>query len=258
MTAPVKLHYVEQGQGNPVILLHGFPFDHTIWQAQVDALSDHCRLILPDLRGHGQSPAPDGIYTMDELAGDVIALMDDLHIQRAVWIGHSMGGYILMAALRLAPERISGIGLVATQASADSEERRAGRLAAAEKALQEGGAPVAQMMIKALFAPGFDLISPPAQRIADLISRTAWTGLAGSQRGMAARPDSIETLRGVRVPAVVIAGANDSIIPLDGAQQMAQAIPGARLVEIADAGHLLMLEQPEAVSAALRSFTERL
>jgi pimeloyl-ACP methyl ester carboxylesterase len=253
----IKLHVTEYGQGYPVLLLHGFPFDHTIWQAQVDVLRDSYRLILPDLRGHGQSSAPDGVYTMEEQARDVIGVLDDLHIQQAIWVGHSMGGYITMAAVRLAPERIGGLALVATHAGADSDERRAGRLAAAEKALLEGGAPLVSAMLKALFAPGTDLTAPPAQHIADLITRTAPAGLAGAQHGMAARPDSIETLRGVRVPVVVIAGTNDTIIPLDGARFMARAIPGAMWVEIAESGHLPMLEQPAALNEVLRTFLRR-
>jgi 3-oxoadipate enol-lactonase len=256
MAETVKLHYVERGRGMPVVLLHGFPFDHTIWQAQVEALHDSFRLILPDLRGHGQSPTPAGAYRMDLMAQDVFALLDDLNVERAVWVGHSMGGYITMAALRTAPERITGIGLVATHPLADPEDRRAGRLATADKVLTEGSSLVAQTMIKTIFAPGFDLDSPPARRLFDLMSRTPLLGIAGAQRGMAERPDSVETLRNVRVPAVVIAGLGDQIVAPDMMLQMARDIPNARLVEIAGAGHVPMIEQPDATTAALRALLE--
>lgn len=254
MADTVPLHYVERGQGMPVVLLHGFPFDHTIWEAQVEALRGSFHLILPDLRGHGQSPAPPGIYRMDLLAQDVFALLDTLSIERAVWVGHSMGGYITMAALRVAPERITGIGLVATHPLADPDDRRAGRLATADKVLTGGSSIVAQTMIKTIFAPGYDLDSPAARALFDLMSRTPPLGIAGAQRGMAERPDSVETLRGVRVPALAIAGLGDQIVNPDVMQQMARTIPTARLVEIAGAGHVPMVEQPDATTAALSEF----
>ena len=258
MTDTVKLFYVERGRGLPVVLLHGFPFDHTLWRAQDAALSDSFRIITPDLRGHGASPAPEGVYHMELLARDVLALLDDLGIERAVWVGHSMGGYITMAALRIAPERISGIGLVATQPLADPEDRRAGRLATAEKVLVEGSGMVAQSMIKIVFAPGFDTDSPPAQELFEVMSKTAPLGIAGSLRGMAGRPDSVETLRSANVPAVVIAGVEDQIAALDVMQRMASTIPGAYLVKIAGAGHIPMVEQPEVTTSALRDFLQRL
>jgi pimeloyl-ACP methyl ester carboxylesterase len=238
----------------PVVLLHGFPFDHTIWRAQVEALSGSFRLITPDLRGQGQSPVTEDVYTMDLLARDVIGLLDDLGIARAVWAGHSLGGYITMAALRIAPDRIAGIALVATQHRADTEERRQGRIAAAEQARTPGPHPVPPAMVQAMFAPGYDLASPTGRQITDLMGRIAPLGIAGTQLGMAGRPDSTETLRAVRVPAVVIAGAKDQIVPLAVAQQMAQTVPQSRLVEIGGAGHLVMIEQPEATTAALREF----
>jgi len=250
----VPLHYLEYGQGMPVVLLHGFPFDHTIWQAQADALQDSFHLILPDLRGHGQSPAPAGVYRMDLMAQDVFALLDALHIERAVWVGHSMGGYVTMAALRAAPERITGIGLVATHPLADPDDRRAGRLATADEVLSEGSGMVAQTMIKTMFAPGFDLDSPLARVLFDLMSRTPPLGVAGAQRGMAERPNSVETLRAARVPALVIAGLGDQIVNPDVMRQMARDLPTARLVEIAGAGHMPMVERADATTAALSEF----
>lgn len=254
MAERVKLFFEDHGAGLPVVLLHGFPFDHTLWRAQVEALRGSFRMITPDLRGQGRSPVTDGVYPMDLLARDVIGLLDDLGIARAVWAGHSIGGYITMAALRIAPERIAGIALVATQHLADSEERRRGRIAAAEKARGPGPHTVSTAMVQAMFAPGYDLASPTGQQIIDLMGCIAPQGIAGTQLGMAERPDSTETLRAVRVPALVIAAANDQIVPLDVARQMAQTIALARLVEIGGAGHLVMIEQPDATTAALREF----
>jgi 3-oxoadipate enol-lactonase len=258
MTGTVKCHYQERGTGLPVVLIHGFPFDHTIWQAQAAVLSSTYRVITPDLRGLGQSPAPEGTYHMDRLAGDIFALLDDLGIERAVWVGHSMGGYITMAALRLASERIMGVGLVATHPHADSDEKRAQRLASAESVLQTGPAGLVSDMIKVLFAPKVEATAPAAQGIARIMSNTAPVGIAGALRGMAARPASVDTLRNLAVPAVVITGAEDQVFALDMVQRMAGIIPQARLVVIDGAGHMPMIEQPDATTAALWSFLESL
>src|SRR4249920_2288480 len=126
-TNTIKLTYSEAGQGTPVVLLHGFPLSSSIWNEQQQRLSDHYRVITPDLRGHGRSPAPSGVYQMDLLAGDVLALLDALLIQKAILMGHSMGGYVALAAWKLAPDRFLALALVDSQAGADTEAARQGR-----------------------------------------------------------------------------------------------------------------------------------
>jgi len=110
MATTVALHYSVAGEGTPVVLLHGFPLSGAIWHEQQRRLKDRCRVIVPDLRGHGSSPAPRGVYDMDLLARDVLALLDALQVAKAVIMGHSMGGYITLAAWRLAPERFLALG----------------------------------------------------------------------------------------------------------------------------------------------------
>ncbi|MBN1201059.1 MAG: alpha/beta fold hydrolase [Anaerolineae bacterium] len=250
---PVTLFYKESGQGLPVVLLHGFPFDQCIWQAQRDVLSDTFRVITPDLRGHGQSPAPDGTYYMDVLAGDVIALLDSLGIERAVWVGHSMGGYVVMAALRTAPERVMGVGLVATHPYADTAEKRLQRLKSATLALNEGAASLALGMMSILFAPAVNRKSLMAQGIYHVMVHTPPVGIAGALRGMAERPDSLKTLCDASVPVAIMAGEDDQIVTPETSRQVARTIP-ASLVFIADAGHMPMVEQPGATTSALRTF----
>lgn len=256
MSDPIPLHYTEAGTGFPVVLLHGFPFDHTIWAAQQSALSDTYRVITPDLRGHGQSPAlAADVYTMDDFAQDVIALLDTLDIERAVWVGHSMGGYIMLAALRLAPERIAGVAFVATHPYPDSADKQAGRRATAERVLAEGSVIAADSMRPIMFAPNFDTESATAQTIYDIMRNTAPETIAAAQRGMAGRPDSVPTVRAMTVPAVVIAGTDDQIMGINVARGMIDVLPaGTTLVEIADSGHMPMLEQPAALTDALRAF----
>jgi pimeloyl-ACP methyl ester carboxylesterase len=258
MAETVNLRIVERGAGLPVVFLHGFPFNHHIWDQQFDALSRDFRVLAPDLRGHGQSPAPEGVYTMDLLARDVVALLDDLGIARAVWVGHSMGGYLTMAALRIAPERIAGIGLVATHPRPDGEARHAERLEQAERVLREGSVVMAGLMIDLLFAPAVDPKSEVAQRAFAMMSETSPMGVAGSLRGMAERPDSMETLGNADIPAVVIAGADDQLATVDMMRRMADVMPQAEFVIIPNAGHMPMIEQPEALTTALDGFLKGL
>jgi len=154
MPDTVKLHFSGAGRGTPVVLLHGFPLNSTIWTQQRQEMAAHCRIITPDLRGHGHSPFPAGVYDMDSLARDVLALLDSLDIARAVILGHSLGGYVTLAAWRLAPERFLGLGLIDSHAAADTDEGRSARLQLAEKVAAKGSQVVADAMLPKLFAPG--------------------------------------------------------------------------------------------------------
>jgi len=256
--ANIKLHYEERGTGLPVLLIHGFPFDHTLWRAQIDTLSDSYRIIAPDLRGHGQSPVPAGPYFMDLMAHDLVALLDSLDIDQAVWVGHSMGGYITMAALRDFPQRMLGVALVATHPLADTEERRLQRLASAETAEKTGSAATATSMMAVLFPPQVDRKSEMAQRVFNRMAATSPIGIAGALRGMANRTDALDTLRGVVVPSIAIGGAADQIVKPDVMQQMAAGMPHTRFMPIDSAGHLPMIEKPDEFSQILRRFLNSL
>lgn len=257
MTESARLYYEERGQGMPVVLLHGFPFDHTIWSAQSDALSESVRVIAPDLRGHGQSPVFGEVYDMAALAADVVAVLDRCGVDRAVWVGHSMGGYITMAALREFPDRVAGIGLVATHPHPDTPEKRIQRNQSAQQVLGGGAGQVVLSMMNVLFAPALDRKSELAQRIYDVMLRTKTEGLAGALRAMAERPDSANTLATTTVPAVVIAGAEDQIVSVEVMQAMADLLTGAECHVIDRAGHMVMVENPAATTAALRAFLNR-
>lgn len=254
MTDTVPLHYTERGTGLPVVLIHGFPFDHTIWDTQAEALSDVCRVIAVDLRGHGQSPVTDGSYTMALLAADIAALLDDLSLARAVWVGQSMGGYVVQAALRTLPDRVQAVGLVATHPHPDTPEKQQQRLASAEQVLAEGTDALIAGMRAVLFAPSLDRDAAIVQRVVAIMQRTAPQAVAGALRGMAERTDSVPTLRAANLPALIIAGADDQIVAQEVVQGMHALLPDAALHIITGAGHMPMLEQPEATAAALRTF----
>ncbi len=249
LTETVFLTYDSYGSGKPpLLLLHGFPLDHTIWNAQVQDLQTRCQIITPDLRGHGKSTAPDGVYSMDLIARDVLSLLDRIGVYKAIWVGHSMGGYAVMAAYRLAPERFAGIGFVASNHKADSEEGKAKRYETAEKVAQQGA--VAAVNPK-LFHPNASPDSPAAQEAKQIMLNTPPAGIIGTLHAMATRPDSTETLKSIRVPALVIGGAGDQLFKPEIPQEMARLIPGAKLVMAEKSGHMPMMEQPDLVTNEL-------
>ena len=254
MTETVQLHYVERGEGQPVLLLHGFPLDHTIWEAQIEALSAHWRVIAPDLRGHGQSPIWGGVFTMEDMAADVAALLDTLKIERAAWVGHSMGGYVAMAALRTLSERVAGVGMVATHPFADSPEKRTQRELSAQQVLSEGVGALVEAMSGVLFAPETPPDADYVQRVAAIMRRTSPQGVAAALRGMAARPSSVETLLSARVPMLFIAGKHDQIVTREVLRRIVDQLPPIPMRQIEGAGHMPMLERPEETSAILADF----
>jgi pimeloyl-ACP methyl ester carboxylesterase len=254
MSDTVKLHYSEAGQGTPVVLLHGFPLTSAIWTQQQRQLALRYRVITPDLRGHGQSPAPAGVYEMKSLAGDVLALLDSLEIEQAVIMGHSLGGYVTLAAWRLAPARFLALGLIDSQAGADTAEGRQGRLQLAEKVAAQGSQVAADAMLPKLFAPGVTAGDPVWEQVRGMILNTQRAGIIGALHGMAARPDSNPILPTIDVPVLVVAGDKDQIILTAKAEALASATPNAKLKVIASAGHMTMLEQPAATTAAIDDF----
>src|SRR5262245_36538960 len=235
MAEAVTLHYSEAGTGTPVVLLHGFPLSSEIWHAQRAGLGDRWRVITPDLRGHGKSPASDGAYSMETMARDLLALLDSLQISKAVVLGHSMGGYVTLAAAKIAPHRFLGLGLVASQAAADTEEARQGRFKMIEKVTAEGNSAVAGAMIPRLFAPGADPKIVDAAR--QMILNTPRAGIIGTLRAMAARENTEAVLEKMKVPVLLLAGEQDQIIPLARSQSLAAAVPAAKLAIIEKVGH---------------------
>jgi pimeloyl-ACP methyl ester carboxylesterase len=249
LTAPVNLIYWQEGSGTPLLLLHGFPFDHTIWEQQANDLKSIGRIIMPDLRGHGKSPAPEGAYSMDVMAQDVIMLLNRIGVYKAIWVGHSMGGYVTLAAWQLAPERFSGIGLIASNYLADSPEAQQRRYDLAEKVSKEGAEAAINPKV---FKEGIPPDAPQVQMINKIIHSTPPAGIIGTLQGMATRPDSTETLKSIRVPALVIGGEHDQLFKPEIPQTMADLIPGAQLM-MPDSGHMPMLEQPDVVTQGLES-----
>ncbi len=242
----IQLSVEEAGQGTPVVLLHGFPLDHTIWQPLIPLLQERARLIMPDLRGFGGTPAPEGVYTMREMADDVLAMLDRMEIEQAIIAGHSMGGYIALAFAQAYPQRVLGLGFVATHAAADTPENYANRMNNARKVAHKGVDFLAKEMSQKITARP-DLVEP----IRQIMAKAPRQGVIGALKGMAERPDSTGLLSSIRAPSVVIHGAEDKFVTLEKAQDMAQLLPRAWLVQVPHAGHMPMMEAPEVVVGAL-------
>ena len=252
----ISLNVVDRGRGTPLVLVHGFPLDHTMWQNQIDDLADVCRVIAPDLRGFGASGVTAGTVTMARMADDLTAMLDCLGVREPVaFCGLSMGGYVAWQFAQRHRSRLSKLILCDTRAVADSPEAAAGRLKTADRVLAEGASVVAESMLSKLFAPASLQEQPEiVEATRQVMLRSAPEGVAAALRGMAERPDVSGHLAEFDVSALVICGEHDSIAPLAEMRGIAERLPQAKFVEIKNAGHMAPLEQPSPVNAALREF----
>lgn len=246
------LAYHEAGEGSAVVLLHGFPLSRAIWDQQVAHLKEKCRVIIPDLPGMGLSTkfAEEEPVTMQRMAQEVVALLDHLKVDHFAVVGHSMGGYVALALQKLVPDRVAGLGLVSTQAGADSPEAREGRIAMAERVRKEGVLVVAEGMGPKLFGSDVTAESPVYKDVMSMMRLSSVDGVRGSLIAMAEREDHFPRLPEITCPTLIIAGEDDKIIPMDKAEVMAANLKSAVLTKV-PGGHLPMLEQPAAVNEAL-------
>jgi 3-oxoadipate enol-lactonase len=254
-----EIAYRMLGEGPPVVLLHPFPANHEFWLPVAQALGTRYRLVLPDLRGHGDSGVGAGPATMEKHAGDLARLMDDAEIGRAPLVGVSIGGYVLFEFWRRHRGRVAALGLFNTKAPADSAEARAGRLQAANDVLERGTEPFFESMIPRLLGQTTLETRPDlVEGALRMMRKMAPEDVAQVQRGMAARPDSVETLKTISVPTLLVTGDEDILTGLNEAELMRRHISGGWLRVIAKAGHYSPWEQQEEAGKLLRQFLERL
>ena len=239
--------YTRMGQGVPLVLIHGYPLDHTIWYDMVSSLENDFTLILPDLRGFGLSSVVESQYTIADMASDIAGLLDHLGIEKVHIAGHSMGGYVALTFARKYSQRMLGLGLISTQALADTPERKQGRYAAAEEILKSGVQPVAESMSVKL---------TPDERVQafarNLIAAQRSTGLAGALKAMAERDDSTSALSSFQFSVALVHGEADELIPVQRALEVNAAIPHSTLTKLEGVGHMPMMENPQATAAALK------
>lgn len=243
----IEIAYERRGKGVPLVLIHGYPLDHSIWDRTAAFLENDFDLILPDLRGFGKSTTVTDLYGMNEIADDLAQFLDHLGIQQVALAGHSMGGYVVLAFAQKYPNRVNGLGLVSSQTVADTLERKEGRYKTAAEVEEKGVGIVADAMTDKL---------SPSQSVRDfirpLIKEQSKNGVAGALRAMAEREDLTGVIPTFKFPVVLIHGDADELIPVDRAREVKTAFPQLHFKELPGAGHMPMMEMPEKTAEALR------
>jgi 3-oxoadipate enol-lactonase len=250
----LQLAYDEAGSGTPLLLVHGWPLDRTMWAGQLGGLARHARVIAPDLRGAGDSTVS-GPYTIDQYADDLVALLDSLGIASAVVCGLSMGGYIAFSMLRRHRDRIRALILADTRAAADTDEVRASRARLIALIEQEGTSALAARQIEPMLGRSTRERQPLlVESVRSMMASMPAEGAIGALRAMAERPDSTLLLGAIEVPTLVVGGAEDGITLPDVLRSMAAAIPKSRVEILEQGGHLCPLERPAAFNHVVSEF----
>ncbi len=250
---------VGEGRNVPVVFLHGFPLSSEIWLPIRDAIAGEWRFLALDLRGFGRSDKPEGPYTMDTLAEDVLGIADALGIQRFVLAGHSMGGYVAFRIVARAPERLMGLVLVCTRAEPDTEEGKARRKQGMEVIRTQGpGAFLASFIPNLVGETTRSTRQDVLDRLRKIASGVPDHVLIACLAGMMERPDSRPLLSQIRVPVLVVAGEEDVLIPPDHARAMAEQIPFGRFLLLQRCGHTPSLEAPEEFAQGMQVFLQSL
>jgi 3-oxoadipate enol-lactonase len=254
----LNLSFDDAGSGLPIVLLHGLLLDRTIWESSFAALARQTRVIAPDLRGAGKSARGNGPALMETLAGDLAGLLDALGIERAIIAGHSLGGYVALAFFRMYAERVAGLALVASQIAADLPGRAAERDALAARVEAEGVEPGVAAYLPLSFDPGVFRDYPPlVERARSVMARQDPLGTAALIRGIKERVACDDLLEDIQVPALILAGERDLLIPPAPLRAVADAIADCEYVVLPGVGHLPMLEAPSATTAALERLVRR-
>ena len=255
----ISINVHDEGQGTPILFVHGFPLDHQMWREQFPLASDF-RVIAPDLRGFGKTTVTEGTVTMETHADDLAALLDELKIsERIVLCGLSMGGYVAWQFQRKYEDRLRGLILCDTRAIADSPEAVENRRKLAATVLEHGTEPVAAAMMPNLFTEA----STEKRREAIELTRQTLianspAGIAAASLGMAKRPEVTADLPGIETPTLLIVGEDDSISTVEEMRGIAEAMPNAELIVVPEAGHMSPLENPEPVNSAVFEFIQQI
>ena len=254
----LELAYDEAGSGIPLLLVHGWPHDRSLWSGQLGGLATYARVLAPDLRGFGGSSVR-GPYSIDQYADDLVAFLKSLGVPRVVMCGLSMGGYIAFSMLRRHRDHIRALILADTRATADSDEVRAGRREAIALIERDGMEALAERQI-AMAVGRWTMERRPqlVDSVRRMMASTPPEGAIGALRAMAERPDSTELLGAIDVPTLVVGGAEDGLTPPDQMRSLAAAIPGSRVEILEQGGHVCPLERPAAFNHVVSEFLSAL
>jgi 3-oxoadipate enol-lactonase len=252
-----EIFYEIRGNGPPVVLLHPFPCHHEFWNPVAAMLDSRYRLILPDLRGHGDSEIGEGPALMQKHAGDIARVLDAAGIGKAAFVGCSIGGYILFEFWRRFRSRVTALALCNTKPQADTAEARANRLKAAAAVLEQGTESFIETMIPKLMGHTTVATRPDlVDGARAMMRKMSAEDISLVQRGMAERPDSVADLKTINLPALIAIGEEDVLSTLADGELMRQNIAGSQLKAIPKAGHYSPWEQPDGVGKILRQFLD--
>lgn len=254
------INYAERGmpQGVPIVFIHGFPFDHSMWELQMMALPNHFRAITYDVRGHGMSDVGDGQFTIELFVDDLLFLLDHLVISHAIFCGLSMGGYIALRAIERHSERCMGLVLCDTRSEADTDEGKIKRTASLKTVKQEGTRVFAEGFVKAAFAPQTFQENPAAvETIKKIITSNSPLGISGTLLALAARTETTAVLPTISVPTLILVGERDMLTPPSAAQSMHERIPNSEMHIIANAAHMSNIENPVEFNRHLLAFLKQ-
>lgn len=253
----LPIRYADRGEGPVLVLLHGFVGSADYWERVVPMLEGHFRCIVPDLLGHGESDAPTGPYTIEQLADGVLQLLDVLDIEQAILLGHSMGGYTALSFAERYPERLRAFGLVHSMPLPDDEAGKEKRTAVAERVLREGTKPFVEQSAPNWFAPNAAARMPAElDRVLQIGYETKPEGAAGAALAMRERPDRGHVIRESQLPILLIAGSEDGIAPPEKAFAAENARTSKFVIE--GCGHMSLFEAPQELARHIASFAERL
>lgn len=242
-----------------VVLLHGFPLTREIWDAHSALLAESHFVVLPDLRGAGASSAPQGPYLIETHAADVAAVLDSLNVERAAFIGHSMGGYAALAFARMFTERVTGIALIASRLRADTPQEASARYQLATRVESEQSIePVVSAYLPRMLSEHTRVATPAVgERAYEIARKNSPTGVAATLRGLAMRVSGEDIAEDLDLPMVMVAGGLDAVIGMEEARAVAGSFPRGRLALCKQSGHLPMMEAPACVQAALAEWLGR-
>ncbi|MNN22409.1 3-oxoadipate enol-lactonase 2 [compost metagenome] len=253
----ITMAYEDRGQGDTVVLLHGFCGSSAYWEIVQPLLVQSYRVIIPDLRGHGASGAPIGAYSIDQMADDVLQLLEKLEINKFALLGHSMGGYIALSIAERFPERLSGFGLVHSTAHPDSDEAKEKRLQAVANIAASGITTFVDGLVPGLFAKELRITNEKyVNRAIEIGYGTPPHGASGAALAMRERADRREVLSSTALPVLLVAGENDGVVP----KERTFTAEGANITQvvIAGAGHMSMYEAPEKLVEAIAGFLSKI
>ncbi|WP_379131371.1 alpha/beta fold hydrolase [Paenibacillus sp. sgz500958] len=245
--------FKEEGEGEALVLLHGFCGSSEYWEKLVPHLSGRFRVITPDLRGHGSSDAPLRAYTIEQMADDVLALLDGLELPKVTLLGHSLGGYIALSFAQRHASRLNSFGLIHSTGYPDSEEAKEKRLASVSTIQNQGITAFVDALVPGLFAPSSREHTPQlVDRVKEIGYKTPPQGAVGSALAMRERPDRRDVISASELPVLLVAGAEDGLVPSEKTftsdkRNVTQAI-------ISGAGHMSMFEAPERLAEVIKDF----